>query len=559
MSTEVTTSRIQPLALAASTLALAIVAGSSAATPWSFGVMSDTQWKANLDGENPDTVAVGIIKQLNDQFVERRVKFVIQVGDLVDKETDGNPSHRTMPTRAAAAQTLYDAGICFFPLRGNHEGSVTAAGELPTLFPQTTGNGKTCGAKNFSSPFATLNGLSYSFDYDNARFVLLDQFTRTDGTNYLDSSNNNIVDQLPWIDKMLSGKGTARHGFTFSHKNLMGANHVDMLFGANPAANPGAQNDYSSSLWKNGVRYHFGGHDHNHLRSIVASPDGSSEVQNIIAASNSYKFYIPKFPSIDETYDSPLRETPIVQELYTVGYYIVTVDGPRVSVDYYASNNGCGGSLAEGGVDCDLIETPELAFEKRETFGYSLNGQEFLVSQGGDYTVVEDRFEGTAAKILAGKNESAVQLYDGRPTTKDVNTGWTPRHPKGGKHDDTASAVLTLWGMADLGTDRTDTYTLSMSYDPAKAAPEHLGKGLFGLATKDDAGNWINAVDNNFGGIKRFVRGAWKSGYELGTYGIDPRAKTAWAVVNYNANFAVARFASKICKKPGNGGPHNGM
>lgn len=35
------------------------------ARPWSFGVMSDTQWKANLDGENPETVAVGIINQLN--------------------------------------------------------------------------------------------------------------------------------------------------------------------------------------------------------------------------------------------------------------------------------------------------------------------------------------------------------------------------------------------------------------------------------------------------------------------------------------------------------------
>ena len=43
--------------------------------------MGDTQWKANLDGENPETVAVGIIQQINEAFIAADVKFVIQVGD----------------------------------------------------------------------------------------------------------------------------------------------------------------------------------------------------------------------------------------------------------------------------------------------------------------------------------------------------------------------------------------------------------------------------------------------------------------------------------------------
>ncbi|MBN1610779.1 MAG: metallophosphoesterase [Polyangiaceae bacterium] len=171
-----------------------------AAREWTFGVMSDTQWKANLDGENPETVAVGIINQINAAFIEHDVEFVIQVGDLVDKETDspnGNSSNRTMDTRAAAAQALYDAGIGFFPVRGNHEGSATAATELPVLFPQTSGTGPNVGkATHFTSPFELLAGLSYSFDYKNARFVLVDQFTRPDGSNYLGSSNNNAVDQI---------------------------------------------------------------------------------------------------------------------------------------------------------------------------------------------------------------------------------------------------------------------------------------------------------------------------------------------------------------------------
>jgi hypothetical protein len=96
--------------------------------------------------------------------------------------------------------------------------------------------------------------------------------------------------------------------------------------------------------------------------------------------------------------------------------------------------------------------------------------------------------------------------------------------------------------MADLGSERTDVYTLSMSYDHHRLLPFQLGRGLFGLATQDQEGNWINAVDKNFGGTKKFVLGPWKPGYGLGTYGIDVRSHTVWAVINYNADFTVAGF-----------------
>jgi len=512
------------------------------AEPFRFGVMSDTQWKADLDGENPNTVAVGIIKQLNAQFINAGVKFVIQVGDLTDK----GDNEDAMETRADAAQELCKNGIAFYPLRGNHESSQNAALKLQNLYPQTVGNGNCVyGAENFSSPFYTLEGLSYSFDYEGTRFILIDQFTRTDGSNYNGTSNDNLLDQLTWIDERLSSKENDVNAFAFSHKNLIGANHVDTIFGSSPTANPDAQNSYFRSLMNNGVRYHFGGHDHNHLRSIVLNPEGDAELQNIITSSNSYKFYTPRVPSIDEQYNLPafgvLRETPIVQELYTVGYYIVTVDGPKVSVDHYASDNGCGGTLGAG-VDCDLTITPNLSFEKRETFGYSLNGKEFLVAQGDSYTSVKDSFNGTEAQILEGVNNSTATIYDGRATTKAVNTGWAS---KDGENDESrlASHVLTLWGMSDLGSDQTDTFVLSISYDKM---PTHQGNGAFGIATKNADGNWINAVDMNVGGTKQFVHGPWKSSYGLGTYGVDPRTKTAWTIVNYNGNFAVARDIEKV-------------
>ncbi len=65
--------------------------------------------------------------------------------------------------------------------------------------------------------------------------------------------------------------------------------------------------------------------------------------------------------------------------------------------------------------------------------------------------------------ILSGTNGSTGTDYNGRALTKAVNTGWTPAEAG------LASDILTLWGMADLGSEQTDTYVLSMSFD--KQAP----------------------------------------------------------------------------------------
>jgi hypothetical protein len=176
--------------------------------------------------------------------------------------------------------------------------------------------------------------------------------------------------------------------------------------------------------------------------------------------------------------------------------------------------------------------TPSLAFVKAETFGYSLNGKEFLVCQtnqekcSSSYTQIADSYKGTSAQVLSGTNDSKAQDKNRRPFLKTVDTGWTDK-------DDTAgSNILSLWGMGDLNTDQTDIYTLSLT-------DNSLGKGAFGLASKSK-GKWVNAVDKNQGGTKTYVAGPWKQGYGLGTYGYDAKTSTAWAVVNYAGKFAVA-------------------
>jgi hypothetical protein len=68
---------------------------------------------------------------------------------------------------------------------------------------------------------------------------------------------------------------------------------------------------------------------------------------------------------------------------------------------------------------------------------------------------------------------------------------------------------------------------------------KRIGKGTFVLAT-NSKGKWINAIDKNTGGTTKHVAGPWKKGYELGTYGFDSNTGTAWAVINYNGQFAAA-------------------
>lgn len=491
--------------------------------PWKFGVMADTQWPANADGENPGTCAVGVINLINAEFITQGVEFVIQVGDLIDQETDaanGNGGMRTMPVRAHAAKALYDEGIGFYPVRGNHEGSLIGANEFVKLYPQAKGYGPNVfGASGFSSPFESLDGISYSFDFRNTRLVMLDQFVRADGTGYGNVAttvvDKNLIDQQPWIDSRLSTRPKGAHAFVLSHKNLIGQNHTDTLFGANPSANAAARDAFIGSMESNGVRYTVGGHDHMHHRSIVTSPDNASSVKELICSSNSYKFYYPAHPSSnDTTYDNPTREQTMAQELDTFGYYIFTVDGPRLTVDFYSSTLGMPYGSPVGNEN-KLTRTPTSThFYHRERWGYSLNGEEFVVAQGGSYASVQDSFKGLGARILAGTNGGTQTDAAARAMVKTVNTGWSGVSPK--DNSSAASNVLTLWGISESlslfdetmvapgllpNSDRTlqgDTFVLSMDYDETITHGKDFRDGHVGIAMRG-AGGWVNAANGNFG------------------------------------------------------------
>jgi len=517
-----------------SALSLALAATAATAEPFTFGFMADTQWTSNDAANNPSTVALGIMNQILPKFVEQKVRFVLQFGDLTD-----NGSNAGLDVWGVAAQQLYDAGIGFYPVRGNHEPSAAAAARFQQNFPQTRGLGaNVAGATGHRSPAtpAGLAGLTYAFEYGNATFIAIDQFTRASGST--PATNSAALDQVDWVAQTLQNRPANSHAFLFAHKPLIGQNHVDNLLGANPSSNATERNKLIKAMAGTGARYFLSGHDHLYNRALVKSPDGTAQVQNIIHSSDSYKFYIPTIPSNDQTYNTANRqETPIAQELFTIGYYIATIDGPNLTVTHYASDNGCGGSLGAG-KDCDLKATPALNFAKRETYGYSLIGQEFVIQPGGSFTGVADAsptgsgWAGTRMAILDGSNAVSAKLYDGRQTVQDINTGWAPRVEA--QAPALKSDVLLLWGMHNaIGSEQGDSYTLSLKYEPT-------ARGALALVHKNEAGAWVPAATRNFGGTPKFVAGPWKAGYGLGTYGVDHASQTVWAVVNRGGEFAVA-------------------
>ncbi|MGA3081974.1 MAG: metallophosphoesterase family protein [Terracidiphilus sp.] len=525
--------------------------------------MADTQWTSPDDGKNPYNCSIEIIRQVNEQFISHGVQFVVHVGDLC--EWGGTEVGESI--RAAFAQTLFNNKIGFFPLRGNHDDGAAVAAEFQLNYPQcangvqnntpsavlhilnpdeasqptpaVAGSTFTVGS-NFSSPdpwgTGDLKGLSYSFDVNGSRFILLDQFTPPDSNaNY--NLWTTIAAQQSWITQQLTSRPAGGHAFVFGHFPLITEYNVGVLLGSDPSQNQAATDAFIESLAENGVHIYACGHDHMHDRTLVYTTDGrSASVMQVISQSDSSFFYKPLRPSLDQTYNvqkyGVARQVPIQQELCKVGYYLVTIDGSSATVEYWAANVSTAWNQAN--YEYEINTVPELNFTLRESYGYGLVGKQFQIPQGGSFTAVKDTSpNNNLAEILSGSNLSIEQDGSNRTLVRVVDIGWSTV-------SGLASDVLTLWGLqSGLGSEQCETYTLQMSFDPALLSTGSAADGTAGLATLDASGNWTNAVNSNYGGTKNFVAGPWESRYTLGSYGVDATNNVAWAVLNYGGPFAV--------------------
>lgn len=320
---------------------------SFAADAWKFGVVPDTQWKP-YDEEN-NSVAIHIIDAVVAELVRQKVDLVLHVGDLTD-----HSSQAAFDTAARHFKPLEDAGIRFYPIRGNHDSkTLDAVDQFRKAFPDLPG---TPGQPGTCPPLPYIEGLTYAFVHKNVKFIMLDTFPVDDGSDEGIAYKPGLYQ--PWIDRELE-QDDHRHAFVAAHKNLIGQSHKDNIFTSSKNSDkyPRMQNRFFASLQKHGVRYCFSGHDHMYYRSMITSPDGLSRVMQIICGSCCHKFYSPKEP-----YSS--RDEPIVQDLGRVSFLVFTVDGENVSAECFST-------------EPFGVEPASPKWGVRDRFGYSLDGDAF--------------------------------------------------------------------------------------------------------------------------------------------------------------------------------------
>ncbi|MCL2710411.1 MAG: metallophosphoesterase [Planctomycetaceae bacterium] len=291
---------------------------------WSFGIMPDTQWKTNVPFHG---TAIHVIDAINAEFIRHKVEFVIQVGDLVE-----TPSRIAFQTRATRNRLLDNAGIKFYPVRGNHDADgLESIAWYKAAFPNLPG---TLGASGNSPNLPGAAGMTYSFTHKGGTFILLDTYPLVnDGSR--SGKAYTVGDYLPWIESELK-KSDHQFALVFAHENLRGQSHRGSnLFGnSGSRSNPELQNAFIGSLQQTGVRYFICGHDHMYHRSRLGSPDGQSEVIQIICGNASDKSYVPYRSSFRSFFRG---ETPIAQDLHRIGFMIVRVENNRIRFEYYST------------------------------------------------------------------------------------------------------------------------------------------------------------------------------------------------------------------------------
>lgn len=325
-----------------------VLYGVASAETWRFGVIPDTQWQP-LDVHYG--VSVHILDAVVAEMIDRKVDLVVHVGDVVQEN-----SPEAYKTVVACLKPLKDAGIKFYPVRGNHDArTLDGAAQFAAAFPGQPG---TPGAEGNSPNLPGMAGLTYAFVHKDTKFVMLDFFRVPEK---ISSSRNYYKpnDFQPWIDEQLKAKDH-KNVFVVSHRNLIGQNHKDTIFTSDTSDQdryPEMQNAFFKSLHENGVKYYLSGHDHMYYRGLIKSPDRNYEVTQLICGSCSNNLYTPKKPF------SP-RDFPLAQELGRNGCMIFTIDDDRVTGEYYSTK-------AFG------TEPLRPQWQLRERFGYTSDGKTF--------------------------------------------------------------------------------------------------------------------------------------------------------------------------------------
>lgn len=256
---------------------------SSESTNWKFAVLCDTRGN---DSDIPGKTGVNdtIIEALSKEIVNEACAFVLVPGDMINGwfnnstvSYDGQFKNWTN-----AMSPVYNANISVYGVRGNHEDGPgnfsNKSGKdvapyithpdrnLAKAFVNVFGFNQTRGAGNRANGPEGEKNLTYSFEYENAFFVGLDEYIKPHRINQT------------WLDDQLK-KNTKPFVFVFGHEPAFQIKHPDCL-----AYNSTNRSKFWDSIGRAGCQIYFCGHDHLYDRAHIFDGSGNKIYQMVVGS-----------------------------------------------------------------------------------------------------------------------------------------------------------------------------------------------------------------------------------------------------------------------------------
>ncbi|MCP3983728.1 MAG: hypothetical protein GY723_05030 [bacterium] len=287
---------VRIIALFASTL-LAVSSGYT--EPFSFVAMADSRGSSN--GVN-DAVLARIV----DFVVQEDAQFVLFSGDLVNGSSHAGTLASQLNHWRDVMAPVYSSGMLgakVYAGPGNHEISNSMSeGVWQSIFSDLPSNGPPGEAQ-----------MTYSFDYLNSHFVMLD-------TNRAGSHHTINYD---WLANDLA-ETTADHIFVFGHEP---AYPVGPHLGSSLDVYPGLRDAFWQLLVDHDVDIYFAGHEHLYHHAEIAG------IHQVIAGASG--------APIHTGYGGDFHH-----------YALISVDGLRVSVDVFDDDRELRDSFEYGLPEC---------------------------------------------------------------------------------------------------------------------------------------------------------------------------------------------------------------
>ena len=227
---------------------------------WKFIVFGDTPDK----NKNSQTGVTPTLAILATTIAAENPAFVVHIGDLISGPalTSDSPVYQNYQVQfqnfQAAMQPIYAGKIPFYAMRGNREYGKDAE---ETQITQAYANAISHSMPQNGPP--TERGLTYSFEHNNAKLIVLDEFTG--------SENSNITLNLNWLKNELNNN-RKQVVFVFGHSPAFDVNQAGGIhdYDKNPGyflyANKELRDDFWKLLKDNNVRAYIVGHLHFYCR-----------------------------------------------------------------------------------------------------------------------------------------------------------------------------------------------------------------------------------------------------------------------------------------------------